>query len=47
MQLGALCESLEHAGRDNKADLCEALVQSVTQYYALVQAHIAEQRTAT
>ena len=47
MQLGALCESLEHAGRGNKADLCEALVQSVTQHYAQVQARIAEQRMAT
>jgi signal transduction histidine kinase/CheY-like chemotaxis protein len=47
MQLGALCESLEHAGRGNKADLCEALVQSVTRYYALVLARITEQRSAT
>jgi CheY-like chemotaxis protein len=36
MQLGALCESLEYAGRANKADMCELLVQSVLQSYTQV-----------
>ncbi len=47
MQLGALCESLEHAGRSNNPDLCMVLVQSVAQAYAQVQDRIAEQRTAS
>ena len=47
IQLGALCESLEHAGRDNKVDLCLVLVQSVAQSYEQVLARIAEQRAVT
>jgi hypothetical protein len=47
MQLGALCESLERAGRDSKAELCEVLVQSVVQNFAQVQSRITEQRTTT
>ncbi len=43
MQLGALCESLEHAGRANKADMCELLVQSVLQSYPQVLACISGQ----
>jgi HPt (histidine-containing phosphotransfer) domain-containing protein len=47
MQLGALCESLERAGRGNKADLCAVLVQSVEQSFAQVLARITAQRKAT
>ena len=47
MRLGALCESLERAGRDSKAELCLVLVQSVVQNFAQVQARITEQRTTT
>jgi CheY-like chemotaxis protein/HPt (histidine-containing phosphotransfer) domain-containing protein len=47
MKLGALCESLERAGRGNKADLCAVLVQSVEQSYTQVLARITAQRTAT
>jgi HPt (histidine-containing phosphotransfer) domain-containing protein len=42
MQLGALCESLEHAGRGNKANLCAVLVHSVVRSYAQVQERIAQ-----
>ena len=47
MQLGALCESLERAGRGNQAELCAVLVQSATQAYAQVLARITEQRSPT
>ena len=47
LQLGALCESLERAGRSNNADLCMVLVQSVAQSYEQVVARIAEQRAVT
>jgi HPt (histidine-containing phosphotransfer) domain-containing protein len=47
IQLGAMCESLEHAGRDNKVDLCVVLVHSVAQSYEQVLARIAEQRAVT
>jgi HPt (histidine-containing phosphotransfer) domain-containing protein len=47
MQLGALCESLEHAGRENKVDLCGVLLHSVAQCYVQVLAHIAEKSAAT
>ena len=47
MQLGALCESLEQAGRGNEAPLCAMLVQLAARSYAQVLARITEQRTAT
>jgi HPt (histidine-containing phosphotransfer) domain-containing protein len=47
MQLGALCESLERAGRGNKGDLCLMLVQLLEQSYAQVLKRISEQRTAS
>jgi CheY-like chemotaxis protein len=47
MQLGALCERLEHAGRDNKVDLCRVLLQSVAQSYAQVLERIAELRSGS
>jgi HPt (histidine-containing phosphotransfer) domain-containing protein len=42
MQLGALCESLEHAGRANKVNLCAVLVHSVARSFAQVQERIAQ-----
>ncbi len=47
MQLGALCERLEQAGRENKVELCKLLLESVTQAYAQVQVRIQEKRTST
>ena len=47
LQLGALCERLEHAGRGSEAQLCAVLAQSVARSYAQVLARITEQRTAT
>jgi HPt (histidine-containing phosphotransfer) domain-containing protein len=47
MQLGALCESLERAGRDSKSELCAVLVQTVVQNFEQVQARITEPRTTT
>ena len=47
MQLGALCDTLEHEGRGKDAVACMALVQAVGQSYVQVQAHIGEPQVAT
>ncbi len=47
MELGTLCEALEHEGRGKEAAVCAALVQSVVQSYAQVDTHIRERRAAT
>jgi CheY-like chemotaxis protein/HPt (histidine-containing phosphotransfer) domain-containing protein len=47
MQLGALCESLERAGRGNGGDLVATLVQSVEQCFAQVRSQISAHRPAS
>jgi HPt (histidine-containing phosphotransfer) domain-containing protein len=47
MQLGALCESLERAGRGNGGDLCATLVQSVAVCFAQVHSQISDHRSAS
>jgi CheY-like chemotaxis protein len=47
MQLGALCESLERAGRGSGGDQCATLVQSVEQCFAQVRSQISAHRSAS
>jgi CheY-like chemotaxis protein/HPt (histidine-containing phosphotransfer) domain-containing protein len=47
MQLGALCETLERAGRGSSGDQCATLVQSVEQCFAQVQSQISAHRSAS
>jgi HPt (histidine-containing phosphotransfer) domain-containing protein len=47
MQLGALCESLERAGRGSGGDQCATLVQFVEHCFAQVHSQISAHRSAS
>ena len=47
MELGTLCDALEHEGRGKEAAVCVALVQAVVQSYVQADVHIRERRAVT